>query len=144
MNPSMETVLAEMTLRRIDLARERREGTGTRTDQCSNVTHDRRMPTTHPISILANPNPRFERPPQRNSNNRNNDYDRRGSGGPRRNDDYKPSKRPHFERGVYVTDNVRDENGRHEYEERERRNNDDMPEWARNNDAKTNSDSENE
>ena len=119
MNPSMETFLAEKTQRRIDLARERREDTGTRTDQRNNVTHDRRMRTTHPKSILANPNSRFEQPPQRNPNgyNRNNDYDRRGSGGPRRNDDYKRSRRPHFERGVYVTDNVRDENERHEYDD---------------------------
>ena len=63
-NPSMETFLAEKTRRRIDLARERREGTGTRTDQRNNVTQDRRTPTTHPKSILTNPNPR--------SNDRNN------------------------------------------------------------------------
>ena len=142
----METFLAEKTQRRIDLARERREGTETTMDQSNNVTHDRRTTTTHPKSILANQNPRFERPPPRNPNvyQRSNHYDRRGSGGPRRNDDYKRNRRPHFERGAYVTDNVRDENGIHEYEERGKRNNDDRSQWARNDDAKTNLDSENE
>ena len=74
-NPSMETFLAEKTQRRIDIARERREGTGTRTDQRNDVTQDRRTTTTHPKSILTNPNPRFERPTQRNPNgyHRNND-----------------------------------------------------------------------
>ena len=118
--PSMETFLAEKKQRRIDLAREQREGTGTRTEQRNNVTHDRGTPKTHPKSILMNPNSRFERPPKRNANgyNRNNDYDRRGSGGARRNDDYKRNRRPHFDRGVYVTDNVRNQDERHEYEER--------------------------
>ena len=145
-NPSMETFLAEKAQRRIDLARERREGTGIKTDQRNNVTHDRRTTTTHPKSLLANPNPRVERLPQPNPNgyHRNNDYDRRGSGGTRRNDDYKRNRRLHFDRGVYVTNNVRDENERHEYEERERRNKDDRPEWTRKDGAKTNSDSENE
>ena len=85
-NPSMETFLAEKTKRRIDLARERREGTDPRTDQRKNASHDRKTPTTHPKSILTNPNPRFERPQQRNTNgyHRNKDYNRRGSGGPRR------------------------------------------------------------
>ena len=142
----METFLAEKMQRRIDLARGRREGTGTRTDQRNNVTHDRRTPTTHPKSILTNPNPRFEQPQQRNANGyqRSNDCDRRGYGGPRRNDDYRRNRRPHFDRAVYVTDDVRNEDERHEYEERERRNNDDRPEWARNDDAKTNSNSEKE
>ena len=145
-NPSMETFLAEKTQRRIDLARERREGTDPRTDQRNNVTHDRRTLKSLPKSILTNPSPRFERPPERNANGyqRNNDYDRRSYGGPRRNDDYRRTRRPHFDKGVYVTDNVRNEDERHEYEERERRNNDDRPEWARNDDAKPNSDSENE
>ena len=67
-NPSTETFLAEKTQRRIDVARERREGTRTRTDQRSNVMHDRITPTTHPKSILTNPHPRFERPPQRKAN----------------------------------------------------------------------------
>ena len=40
-NPSMETFLDQETQRRIDLARERREGTRTRADQRNNVTHDR-------------------------------------------------------------------------------------------------------
>ena len=53
--PSMETFLAEKTQRRIDLACERREDTGTRTDQRNNVTHDIRTTTTHPKSILTNP-----------------------------------------------------------------------------------------
>ena len=129
-NLSMETFLAEKTQRRIDLIRERREGTRTRTNQRNNVAYDRRTPTTHPKSILSNPNPRSEKPTPRNVNgyNRNNYYDRRGSGGPRRNDDYKRNHRPNFERGVYVTDNVMEENERHEYEERERRNKDDGPE----------------
>ena len=129
-NHSMETFLSEKMQRRIDIARERREGTGTRPDQRNNVTHDRRTPTTHPKSIITNPNPRFERPPQRSANgyHRNNNYHRRGSGGPRRNDDYKRSRSPQLEIGFYVTDNLRDENGRSEYEERKRRNSDDRPE----------------
>ena len=59
-NPSMETFLAEKTQRRIDLARERQEGTGMRTHQPNNVTYARINPTTHPKSILSNPNPRPE------------------------------------------------------------------------------------
>ena len=106
----METFLAEKTQRRIDLAHERREGPGTRTDQRKNVTYGRISPTTHPKSIILNPEPRFKRTPPRNPNvyHRNNDYDRRGSGGTRRNEDYKRDRRPHFERGVYITDNVRE------------------------------------
>ena len=139
-------VPSRKTQRRIDLSRKRREGTGTRTDQRNNVTHDRRTPTTHPKSILTNPNPLFERPQQRNANGyqRSNDYDRRGYGGPKRNDDYTRSRRPHLDNGVYVTDNARNEDGRHEYDERERRNHDERPEWAIYDDAKTDSDSENE
>ena len=139
-NPSMETFLAEKTQRRIDLARERRDGTGTRTDQRNNVTSDRRTPTNHTKSIIWNPDPRSQPPPSRNPNgyHRNNDCHRRGFRGPRRNDGYKRNRRPHFERGVYVNHNVRDKNERNEYEERGRRSNNDRPEWARNDDAKKN------
>ena len=43
-----------------------------------------------------------------------------------------------------MIDNMRDNNEIHEYKDRESRNHDDRPEWARKDDAKTNSDSENE